>query len=248
MSKAELTLEEIIATLERSNLPTVVTEGVDDYLCYRRIEDELKDQRISLLPVGDREMVIQVFKNRKRVRRNDVIFLIDKDLWVFGDVPDEFKHRKIITSDGYSIENDLYRDGRLERYLLDRERLIFTAELRVILEWYSFAIRRYLRCEPFSINQHPERVLASDCTMSSQFATSCGFTQKDDEIYAMVCIDYQRLLRGKTLLELLVRHLSAARRSVTFGRRQLMEIGAVEKGLYYRKIVDSIGAFFANLR
>ena len=61
--KIEISTEEAIAVIKKSSLPTVVIEGADDAIVYRKIED-IGDGFVSLLPVGGRENVLAIF-NRK---------------------------------------------------------------------------------------------------------------------------------------------------------------------------------------
>lgn len=246
MPKVPLSLNEIIETLRRSNLPTVVTEGSDDYLFYRRVEDELKAYGVSLFPAGGRDMVLQLFENRKLIGRNDVMFLIDADLWVYSGVPSAYIHRKIICTDGYSIENDLYRDGDLEDFLLDAEKVRFQAELSTVVDWYSFAVEKCCRSDPISMSEHPNRVIGPGGGVEESFAAACGYTCRSATYHPIIMSDYRKFLRGKTLLELLVRHLSPSNRAVKFGKKQLMEIACVRKGAFYKRITNEVEAFFRS--
>ena len=246
MAKAKLTLEDYIATLRNSSLPTVVTEGRDDYSYFRRMEEALKHHGVSLLPVGGRPMVLQIFERRKDLRRNNVAFIVDQDLWVFEGVPQEYTHRKVILSDGYSIENDFFRDGDLEAFLQGVERDRFRSDVHVVAEWYSFCVSSMLSQKEAPISEHVNHIL-DDGKLSSTFMSQSGFTGKDDTIYYQTIGDYQRLLRGKTLLELLVRQLSETSRPVKFGYKQLMEIAATRNGAHYRRVTGALDSLFSGL-
>jgi Protein of unknown function (DUF4435) len=245
MEKPKLSLEENIETLKRSKLPTVVTEGNDDYRYYRRIEEGLAQYGVSLFPAGGRAMVLKLFKHRKEIGRNNIVFLADRDLWVFSDIPEEYKHRKIVLTDGYSIENDLYRDGNIENILYDDERVRFQSELGTIIEWYSFCVDRLLNKKDASIAEHPNRILGPNGCIDDDFAKLISYTGRHDSLYNIIIKSPSRLLRGKTLIDLITRYFSAPGRDVKFGRKQLMEIATANKGEYYSRIAQHIEHFFS---
>lgn len=242
--KATLSLEENIETLKRSKLPTIVTEGADDYQFFRRLEDELKDLGVSLFPAGGKTTALEIFNRRKEIGRNNVAFLIDSDLWVFSGRPSSYEHRKVICTDGYSIENDLYRDGELECLLTEAEKGVFAKELDSIGAWYSFCVSKLLVGEEATISIHPKQILDEG---GIQYLNGIGYSGPSEQIYALVKSNYDRLLRGKTLLHLLARQLSAAARQTKFGRHQIMEIGAARKGPHFRRISDNARALFLSL-
>ena len=247
MQSVKVSTEEFIQTLKRSNLPTVVTEGSDDYKFYRGIEESLAEIGVSLFPVGGRGKVLEIFERRREIGRNNVIFLADKDLWVFDGIPTQYIHRKVIYTIGYSIENDLYCDGSIEDFLYVEERRRFELELSELLHWYSFAVARLLAKETSSISDHPNRVLGQDGKLDQSYMGSIGYCGKDEAIYSVVRNNYQYLLRGKNLIELILRQLSARNRATKFGRNQIMEIGATRKGPNMKRISDEISAVLSVL-
>jgi hypothetical protein len=176
-----------------------------------------------------------------------VIFLADRDLWVFTGVPQEFSHRKIIYTAGYSIENDLYCDGLIEDFLDRQEKQEFNSELLQLIHWYSFAVARILSGLASSIKDHPNRILDQSGNLDRTYMASIGFTEKDERIFDLVQNDYRRLLRGKNLVELIMRKLSARDRVAKFGRSQIMEIGASRRGPHMQRISSEIRDIFGVL-
>ncbi|MXQ13975.1 DUF4435 domain-containing protein [Microvirga makkahensis] len=245
MPKRELTVDEAVQTLKRSNLPSVVTEGIDDYVIFRRIEEEFSSANVSFLPVGGRGKVLDIFDRRKEIGRNDVIFVVDRDMWVLSSPPPEYTHRKIIMTDGYSIENDLYRDGKIEKLLTNSERELFKSELAQIIAWYSFAVTP--AGSKASISDHPGKVLSEDGNLCKKYLAEISYTGPDTEIYPQISSDYERLLRGKTLMAVLLRQLSASSRTVKFSKAQLMEMASAERGPYYTNIRNQIELMFGQL-
>ena len=62
MPSRRLTKEEIIASIKHSSIPTVLVEGGDDIIFYRRIEEEFDSMELSMLPVGNKEAVLSIKK------------------------------------------------------------------------------------------------------------------------------------------------------------------------------------------
>ena len=106
-------VELALHTLKRSKLSTLVVEGVHDKAIYRWIERLLAVPKIDLLPVGNRDILLDVYRRRSEVDSElPVAFMADLDKWVFDryDIVDR-NYRDIIWTTGYSLENDLYSDG-----------------------------------------------------------------------------------------------------------------------------------------
>ena len=123
MPKIFPTVDETIETLKRSNIPTLITEGRDDYIVFRRLEDKLVGG-VSVLPVGGRDNVIQVFRRRAEVGHDRIAFVIDRDLWCFTPVPNELLDERVIVTNGYSIENDVFRDADVPALMSDRKSVV----------------------------------------------------------------------------------------------------------------------------
>src|SRR5690606_19362346 len=89
----------------------VIVEGVDDIIVYRILINLYKSLGIQVIPAGGRDKVLEVFDEIKSTNNiNKTIFIVDKDLWVFTGIPTEYQHERIITTTGYSIENDIFID------------------------------------------------------------------------------------------------------------------------------------------
>src|SRR3954454_18034262 len=155
---AEPTVDELIATLNHSNLPTLIIEGKDDLIIFRRLEERCKNLTLSVLPVGGRKQVLALFERLPEIRLAQAIaFVADLDLWVFSGVPIQYLSDKLFFTDGYSIENDAFRDVDCERLLMPREKEIFLDEMKSFAEWYALAVSRSVVGELFDI--HPNRIL-----------------------------------------------------------------------------------------
>ena len=236
VAKSALTESELISTLQHSSLPTLLTEGRDDLILLRRFEDLFTDAGLSVLPAGGREIVLKTFARRGEISaEKTLLFLADVDTWIHSGLPREYLHPLLLFTDGYSIENDLYRDGELERLLLPKERLAFLDELDRFLSWYALALSRHLKDLSVQIGVHPNALFASD----EHYTSSCNLiagevypTELRDELRG----DYRRVVRGKSLICLLLRQLSAANRTPKYSAKSLLEIGATAGGYHSGRI------------
>jgi hypothetical protein len=194
-SKIDITVDEIIATLKRSSLPTLVTEGGDDVIVFRGAEVDFASIGLSILPVGGRDKLLQIFCRRSELEHINIAFVADRDVWVYNEVPQEFVSEKLVLTDGYSVENDLYRDGNLENLLTNDEAGRFRAELAAFIKWYALAVARVLDGRGGKIRIHPNHLLDSNERLSSESELQEGEAYPD-ELKAKIENDYKRYLRG----------------------------------------------------
>jgi hypothetical protein len=141
--KTEPTVDEIIATLNHSNLPTLVIEGNDDVIIFRRLEEQAPNLTLSVLPVGGRASVLALYDRKGEIRSGQSLaFVADLDLWVFSGKPKEYHSTDLIFTEGYSIENDAFRDVDCEKLLVHSEKHAFREEVKIFAEWYALAVSR----------------------------------------------------------------------------------------------------------
>jgi hypothetical protein len=236
--KSVLSIPELIATIEHSSLPTLLAEGKSDLILLRRLEGDFADFGLSVLPLGGRENVLTIFAQRGTIASTaPLFFLADRDSWVHSVIPTEFLDQSFCFTDGYSIENDLYRDGALERFLLPEERLDFIRELNLFLDWYALALSRHFRDRAVEIAVHPNQVLDDDGHCRSLCALEAAETYPT-ELRSDLLRDYGRLVRGKSLLSLLLRQLSASGRTPKYSAASLLEIGATAGGRHAVQIKE----------
>src|SRR5436190_17138232 len=112
--KAEITIEEAIATLVRSGLPSVIAEGQDDFVVLRGIEERCADLGVSIFPVGGKEKALKIWEGLPQGHREKTLVIVDKDMWLFEGTPDNYQVAQILETDGFSIENDLRSDWNWE--------------------------------------------------------------------------------------------------------------------------------------
>lgn len=220
----KMTVDEIVGALKRSRLPTVLVEGVDDMDIMRLLEDEIAVPNVSFMGCGGRKTLIGVFERRAEFAQIPAAFLADRDFWVFSAIPAQFTG--IVFTDGYSIENDIYSDADLERLLSRREKNVFEIGLTHMVDWFAFEVDCAAAGAPCEMAHHPSRVLESNGrAICRKFAASRGLAPANPATVSMITGGYRRLLRGKTLVQLLLRYLSAPDRPAKFSRAALMELG-----------------------
>ncbi|GAA0727747.1 DUF4435 domain-containing protein [Sphingomonas japonica] len=230
---------EAASVIIRSSLPTVVTEGADDYTAYRTIEENLTDIGVSLLPLTGKNAVLETWRFLPDNCRHKALFIVDKDLWIYTSVPMEIQNEpRILTTHGYSIENDLLQDGELENIMTIAERAKFQNELDLICKAHSIEVRKIREGAEGILATHVNRVIEEE-----------GALWKEDDVCDMTAnelrIDYQNMVRGKTIFELLLRQLSAPKRRSKYSRNSLMEIGAVRGGQKISELEKQIRDLFS---
>ncbi|EIX7436655.1 DUF4435 domain-containing protein [Escherichia coli] len=237
-SKVRPTTDELFSLLKNTSIPTILVEGKDDIIFYRRIENDLDDIGIDMLPAGNKLAVLEL---RERIKNEPisapVAFVVDKDLWVYFGCGDDFPD--VITTEGYSIENDIFIDGELLNLMSKEELESFNSELQKFSHWYALTVTRSQQGSNLSYRETPYRVL-NDNEFYDAGTLLFEEEQYPEEFFNLIYNQYGKLLRGKSLFALLVRQLSRPSRRTKFSVNQLMEIGASRKGKHYVMIRDKI--------
>ena len=221
------TVDELVETLRRSRLPTVVVEGENDMQIYRWVEARIGNRNADVLPVGGRENLLSVYERRTEYAHLPVAFVADRDLWLFSGIPPGY--RDIIWTEGYSIENDLYAGAELENMLdpdeavehqqnttSDTSHSLYVVHQQVdsIIEWFAFEVEEYLAGRDAEVARHCNQVVPPGQTERDPgFCTRHGFRCHPERIQ-QIKDAYQLQLRGKLLFEMLHRFLDAAGRPV----------------------------------
>ena len=91
MSTRDLTVDELVAALGRSDLPTVIVEGKDDMEIYRWVEERLGSRKASVQAAGGKEKLLSIYKRRREFPNLPVAFVADKDMWLFSGIPSDYK-------------------------------------------------------------------------------------------------------------------------------------------------------------
>ena len=223
MARRHPTVDELVATLQRSQLPTIVVEGIDDMYIYRWVESRLSNKTADVLPAGGRETLLAVYLRRSEFPNLPVAFVADKDLWLFSGIPSDYPD--VIWTQGYSIENDLYSGAKLEDLLDADEAIQHEQILNSVIEWFAFEVEEHLEGRVAEVARHCNQIVPLDKTERDEaFCTRYRFRFPNAQLIQQIKDAYQLQLRGKLLFQLLARFLSASNRRVKHSRLGLYEI------------------------
>ncbi len=216
------TIPELIALLNRSRLPTVLVEGTSDVRVLRWIE-HLLPPTVDILPCGNRDAVVQLFERKSEFASIRVAFLVDRDMDCFADataLPNE-----IVTTFGFSIENDVFSDCSPTRFLDPREQTKFDRLLDAACRWFAFEVAEYLVGRPSACATPFRRVvdIVSE-ELRPEFVTERGFSAPAPDLVARIRANYLTEFRGKTLLDVFIAILSAPSRASKFSKQTLLEV------------------------
>lgn len=238
--KIFLSPDEIIAVLRNSSLPTVIVEGSDDIIIFRRLEQIYRRNFVSVLHAGGREAILRVFSRRLELPTHlPIVFIADRDLWVIGGVPADYETNEIILTDGYSIENDAIRDIRVMDLLDEVERSRFDIELEQICKWFAVHAMNILRGGDGRLNSHPDEIFRNMASLNSA-AQTVESDPDINELYIRIFGESAKLLRGKTLMALLMRQLSYSGRSARHRHDALLDQAGANPGPLLTSIFDAV--------
>ena len=219
------TVDELVSTLRRSKLPTVVVEGRDDMQIFRWMEDLLEVHEIDILAAGMRSNVLAVYNRKSEFAHVPVAFIADQDKELFTQLP--VGYEEIIWTQGYSIENDLYAgaDPSLETLMDPHEADEHKDVLNTVVKWFAFEVEEFLAGRDYKFDHHCNEIVhLGQTVMDNGFRQRRGFRQPNSELEQQIREAYQLQLRGKQLFQVLVRFLSAPNRSAKYSYHGLYEI------------------------
>ena len=223
MPMLDLTADELVATLCRSRLPTVVVEGKDDIRIYRWVEARFGDEKANVLSAGGRNNLLAVYQRRNEYAHLPVAFVADRDMWLFSGIPPGFHN--IIWTQGYSIENDLYAGAELETMLEADEAKEHQQVLHSIIEWFAFEVEEFLAGKTPMVDRGCDGIVPpGKIEIDEQVRKHRRFRAPNDELHQQIREAYQLQLRGKLLFDLLIRFLNARDRDTKYNTFALYEI------------------------
>lgn len=218
------TLKESIATLEHSHLATVVVEGSDDMKWYRWLEGAIQPD-VSILPVGGRATVLEIFQDRERFKI-PIAFLADKDLWLFQSIPKEYESDLILTS-GYSIENDILVGSGVEKLFTPEENQLLKRCFSELSTWYFTQVLAAINGHAYKLDCALGSLLDLETfTLRQDVRANCCSPQTYNALYEDILNNFTVKFRGKTLLELyayLLQHRCNSQ-DPTYHKKALIEI------------------------
>ncbi len=238
MNKDPLSVKEIVDTLKKTSLITVLVEGKDDAVVYRHLNDKINidDIEVDVFQCGGRVKLFKIFKRRQEFKNAKVIFLADKDMWVFGDTPEEYKN--IVFTDGYSIENDLYIESYFNNLLNEEKITDFYNLIKCLSIWFAFEVDKYKKTGNYQAKYSVGQI-CPDNTLCSEFKNRINFIDPPEELVNEIHSEYTRKLRGKQLFDALVKFITSDKKEKET-RQDLIEMGAKLDNSKIGKLIKEI--------
>lgn len=228
------TPSELFYELSRSSYHLVVVEGKADVKVYRALAIHLEKPHLKFEYCQGRNTLLEVFKMSMKVPQKHLMFLADKDMWVFTGVPQEYN--EVFFTNGYSIENDLFTDGEnwIEGLFSKEEQQYKASILESLITWFAFEVEKYLQ-SPDKETNFTEVSLYQTGTMpkkeanfTPEFLARRGFGTPTQETIDTIKQHYQVKIRGKYLFQLLgklfLERKAENKDAITFTEEQLWEI------------------------
>jgi hypothetical protein len=237
--KVEITPEELIAVLRKTTIPTVIVEGDDDIIVLRRLEEIYPDRLLSVQPADGRNEVLKIFNDRHTLPNSaKIVFVADRDTWVLTNIPAEYEDDCLFFSDGYSIENDAFRDGKFFDLMDSEEKNKFNEDIKNFVYWFAHCACKFMNSEPIKLKTHPSQILDQEHSPSLS-----EIVHDDDmrELYTRLIEDHAKLLRGKALIGILMRQLSRSGRRAKHHSKALLDIAGASPGPLLKQLFDEIG-------
>lgn len=164
---------------------------------------------IQFYPCGGRNTLLKVYDDKAELRR-DYLFICDADLWVFSDIPNEYKGKNdLIVTDGYSLENELYKDGKIYflSLLSSTEKAKKEALLKTIISWYAYQVQEYLKHKNYNCDFEKVKLLNEKCMkkmeteFTPEFLEQYNVLAEEEELFQNILENYASLLRGKYIFQ-----------------------------------------------
>jgi hypothetical protein len=244
MPTPELTIDEIVSSIQKSQLISVVIEGKDDVVAFRTLERDLNQEfknNITLVPAGGRSKVLQILDQIKGSKALDrCIFICDKDIWVFSGVPDEISAAGVITTEGYSIENDIIRDYPPTDFMDDSEIIQYDSEVNYFSQWFAEQVKFALDGKENNLSLFPGVIL--DKKPRDDFGYVCDPDHQCASLFQMITAENRKYIRGKSLLQVAMRQLSRKGRASKHHHLSFLEHGSVRRGKWFSRIISEVNS------
>lgn len=204
MSTLRYTLEEMIESLKRTAINTVVVEGNDDIDIMRDIESRLSQIAgdVDFFPAGDKLSVLKIAESHDEFKKAKISYLADSDLWLFNDA--RANHPGVIFTEGYSIENICIQSPHVADLANARQKTeaVWKAALINLSEWFCAEVAYFLNGENPSFNIGVQQIVDfnNNCTLTPQARMRVeAAPQLPDELKDLVTQNPLLYIRGKQL-------------------------------------------------
>jgi len=240
------TVDEIVNTLKRSYLPTILIEGTDDVFVYRWLKGKLNNSLVSLQTCGGRNSLFSIHDRKHEFSDKNVVFVADRDAFRFDGIPDE--RDTIIFTSGYCIENDIFEGSNIGYFVDIEDRVDHDLLRRIIGKWFAFQVNKYQLEAPttqnksLSVATHINVISPAGLgAICPTYSADIGYSEPSSDSIDLIMNEYNLNVRGKQLFQMLSRFLSKKGRFSSFSDKNLIEI-ALKQGenVYLNKLVSDL--------
>ena len=243
MPLPQYNVDEFVTLLKRTNIPTVLVEGICDVKVLRSIEEraDYSVKNINFYPCGGKETLFNVYKRKNEFSSKKVAFLADRDMNLFKDKNTHFK--EIIWTKGYCIENDIFADSNLLELLSKKERSEFETTIKEICRWFAFEVEKYLRDEKFNVQNTIYKICSDHSSkLCPKFLEEIGFKEPDEELLNDIILNYKLKLRGKQIFQILARILATKGKYMRFSKYNIIGLAprVNKKNIYINNLIKKI--------
>ncbi|WP_181315048.1 DUF4435 domain-containing protein [Photobacterium phosphoreum] len=226
MSKSLPTIDEIINTLKRSSMPTILIEGSDDVYIYRYLKQKFVNRLVNLQPCGGRINLFTIYDRREEFTGKKVLFIADKDSYRFSGVPED--KCDVIFTEGYCIENDIY-DGSDIEDILDAESLpSFNITKDCLIRWFTFELQKYIDSnhqQTMAVGHHINYIIPDGTSkICSNFIAQIGYQEPRADVLDLIISNVNLNIRGKQLFQTISRYMTGKGRFSSFSDKNLVEV------------------------
>lgn len=222
-------INELLSEASHSSEFTVFVEGGNDVFLYSKINP---GKGVHFQSVGDKEHVLELCKAIKNYSGNKTKFvcLVDQDLWALFGVPEDVKSAHLVTTNGYSIENDILCNSSVEGFYDDDELKALNKYKDSLSYWFAFqAENNHTNIKQRHEYPALEQVLLSNgriAELNLNFLKTIGYVRPDNVKVEVVKNRFNEVFRGKHLLHLYVLLFSLRDSSVApkYNAKQVVDI------------------------
>lgn len=160
---------------------------------------------LSIFPCGGRETLLRIFKKLNGTENNRCIFFADRDYWLFEGIPEEYAG--IITTYGFSIENDVIADSNVASFYSNEENEFYEKIKKELSAWWACEISQHRLGKACNarknfqefidgLNENPPRPFFD----SNRYCEQYGYPALDHQLVSEVESNFERYIRGHQLL------------------------------------------------
>lgn len=213
--------DELIAAINHSSSPYIIVEGKHDLIIYREILNDI-DCVSALEPRGGCQKVQALIKRKNEITNPNVIFILDKDILVYKkEVPNI---DKVLYTEGYSIENDLYQGRAFEKkYFNPEDKKNFEKLLDSFILYYACELEKFFKGKKSILSKMPDSIInKSDYSLNTSLLVE--YNEPSQKTVDYLKNEYDLLLRGHSLFNLVEMVMRKKGRKNKFNSQRLYEI------------------------